>query len=182
MAGYRGARRAGLSRGGAVIFLTIGSHEPFDRLVQAVDAWAGARPGVEVFGQITERVNGAYVPKNFPWVAKIAPAEYQAKVEAADFLVAHAGMGSIITALRAAKPIVVLPRRGHLAETRNDHQFATANKLASKPGVFVALAENELAGQLDAVRAQIGSINTALISPFAEDRLIGALRDMIFAA
>lgn len=164
-----------------MIFLTIGSHEPFDRLVQAVDEWAGDRPGVEIFGQITDRANGAYVPKNFPWVAKIAPADYQAKVDAADFLVAHAGMGSIITALRAAKPIVVLPRRGHLAETRNDHQFATANKLASKPGVFVALTEDELGSQMDAVRAQAGAIDTALVSPFAEDRLIGALREMIFS-
>ena len=165
-----------------MIFLTIGSHEPFDRLVQAVDAWAGARPGMKIFGQITERGSGGYVPKNFEWVAKIAQAEYQAKVDAADFLVAHAGMGSIITALRAAKPIVVLPRRGHLAETRNDHQFATANKLVSKPGVFVALTEEDLAGQMDAVQAQMGRINTALISPFADERLTGALRTMIFAS
>ncbi len=164
-----------------MIFLTIGSHEPFDRLVRAVDDWVAMHPGVEVFGQITERGAASYAPKNFPWVAKIAPGEYQAKVDAAEFLIAHAGMGSIITALRANKPIVVLPRRGDLAETRNDHQIATAAKLASKPGIFVAATEADLPAQLDAVRAKGGQIDTALVSPFAEDRLIAAIRGTIFS-
>jgi UDP-N-acetylglucosamine transferase subunit ALG13 len=164
-----------------VIFLTIGSHEPFDRLVRAVDEWAAARPGVDIFAQITDRAADGYVPKHFPWVGKMTPGDYQAKVDAADFLVAHAGMGSIITALRTGKPIVVLPRRGDLGETRNDHQLATAAKLAAKPGIFVAHGEAELPAQMDAVRARIGQIDTALVSPFAEQRLIEALRESIFA-
>lgn len=164
-----------------MIFLTIGTHEPFDRLVRAVDDWAGANPDAEVFGQITERGADSYVPRHFAWVARIGPHEYRAKVKAAEFLVAHAGMGSIITALRAAKPIVVMPRRGDLAETRNDHQLATAAKLATKPGIFVAATEADLPALLDAVRAGGGQLSAAVISPFAQADLVAALRRLIFS-
>ena len=38
-----------------MIFATVGTQLPFDRLIAAVDRWAGTRPGREVFAQI-ERV------------------------------------------------------------------------------------------------------------------------------
>jgi len=159
-----------------VIFLTIGTHEPFDRLVRAVDEWCGARGRGDVFGQITDRAG--YRPKHFEFVATMPPGEYHAKCDAADFLVAHAGMGSIITALTLAKPIVVMPRRGHLDETRNDHQYATVKRLGSKPGIHVALSEAELPEVMDRV-ASGGGEGGATLGPFAEERLISALRELI---
>ena len=57
-------------------------------------------------------------------------------------------MGSIITALEVGKPIVILPRREHLNETRNDHQLASANQFSSRPGIIVALDETQLAEKL----------------------------------
>jgi UDP-N-acetylglucosamine transferase subunit ALG13 len=60
------------------------------------------------------------------------------KVERAEVLVAHAGMGSVISALTARRPIVILPRRPELSEVTTAHQLATARWLAEKPGVFVA--------------------------------------------
>lgn len=164
-----------------MIFLTIGSHEPFDRLVRAVDHWVSTRPEAKVFGQITGPSPEQYLPQNFPWVAKLSAADYQATVAGADFLVAHAGMGSIISALMAKKPIVVLPRRGHMMETRNDHQFATVARLRAIPGIFVALTEDDLPAQMDAVWARHSAIDTAALSPFADERLISALRETIMA-
>ena len=71
-------------------------------------------------------------------------------------MLAHAGMGSILTALEFNKPLVVMPRRGHLAETRNDHQFDTAQQLVCRPAaalaggsVWVAMNERELPTVLD---------------------------------
>ena len=44
-----------------MIFLTIGSHEPFDRLVRYVDEWCAERGRDDaVFGQITKRAE--YIP------------------------------------------------------------------------------------------------------------------------
>ena len=66
---------------------------------------------------------------------------------AADAVVAHAGIGTILGALELGKPTVVMPRRAALGEHRNDHQLATARRF-SGPGIAVALDEHELAAEL----------------------------------
>ncbi len=64
-------------------------------------------------------------------------------------VIAHAGMGSIISALEIGKPIVVMPRRGSLRETRNDHQVATAERFGSRGRVIVADDHKDFAAKLD---------------------------------
>jgi UDP-N-acetylglucosamine transferase subunit ALG13 len=153
-----------------VIFLTIGSHEPFDRLVQAVDQWAAIAKGVDVFGQITS--NGQYKPKHFQTTAYLDAATYKAVIAKCELIIGHAGMGSIITAMECGKPIVVMPRRGHLNETRNDHQYASAKKFATKPGIFVAEDEHALQAAIDTARAGLGSAALTTARPFAQPQLI----------
>lgn len=163
-----------------MIFLTLGTHEPFDRLVRAVDAWCAATGrGAEVFGQITD--HPGYEPKSFDWVATLPPEAYRARCQQAAFIVAHAGMGSIITAMTYRKPIVIMPRRADLGEQRNDHQRATAERFAPRPGVFLAEDEAALPGVLDRLTAAEASAPQATVGPFAEPRLTQALRQMIFA-
>ena len=163
-----------------MIFLTIGTHEPFDRLVAAVDAWAG-ETGTEVFAQITERAE--FIPQHMAYMHHIDPAEYATRCEAAPFLIAHAGMGSILAALELAKPIVLLPRRGHLGETRNDHQYATVRKFGSRPGILVAKTEDVLPRRLAEAQALVaaGNAGDRPISPYAEARLIDAVRAVILS-
>jgi len=163
-----------------MLFLTTGTHEPFDRLVKAIDDWAYRRSDVEVFGQIAVRDGRTYLPRNFPWVRSLTAIEYRQQVEKSYLLVAHAGMGSIIAAMTACRPIVLLPRRGHLNETRNDHQFATAMKLRSKRGIHVAMDETELHQKLDeAWQLRLVSEDVSRIAPFADDGLIRALEELI---
>jgi exopolysaccharide biosynthesis glucuronosyltransferase PssE len=66
-------------------------------------------------------------------------------------VVAHAGMGTIISALEVGRPILVLPRREHLGETRSDHQLATADQFARMDAVVVANDEAELIEKLDSL-------------------------------
>lgn len=162
-----------------MIFLTIGSHEPFDRLVQAVDEWCELSGlGSEVFGQITD--HASYRPRNFRSAAHLSSTEYTRSVEQSRFLISHVGMGSIITALSARKPIVVLPRRGHLKETRNDHQFDSLRLVRSLEGVFAAEDEEELSFQLSNVNVLTAEVyELPEIQPYAETGLIKALRDII---
>lgn len=164
-----------------MIFLTIGTHEPFDRLIRAVDAWAGlpgARP--EIFGQITAPGPNAYRPQHFEWVDRLAPADYATRFAQAALIVSHAGMGSILTALHTGKPIVVLPRRGHLRETRNDHQYTTVKNLGAHPGLYVAEDETRIAEVLNRAVADLARPQTTQrISTFAQPRLTDALRDFI---
>lgn len=161
-----------------MIFLTLGTHEPFDRLVKAVDDWCAERGrGGDVFGQITDRAG--YRPAHFKWVARIDPAEYRRRCTEAPFIIAHAGMGSIITALTFGKPIAILPRRSHLGEMRNDHQYATAQHFRERPGIYAAMTETELPGLLDELAAGAGAPAGNAASAYADDELIGTLRDFI---
>ena len=64
-------------------------------------------------------------------------------------VVAHAGIGTILSARRHARPLVILPRKADLGEHRNDHQLATARAVAALPGVHVAWEAAEIAPFLD---------------------------------
>src|SRR5579859_3180811 len=108
-----------------MIFVTVGAQMPFDRLVRTVDLWAGRKGRRDVFAQVGPT---ALSPSNIAYEKFLDPASFRAKVEEASVIIAHAGMGSILTALEAGKPILILPRRGDLKETRNDHQVATAQR------------------------------------------------------
>lgn len=160
-----------------MIFLTIGTHEPFDRLVRAVDEWCASRnTGAQVFGQITDRRPGAWRPQHFDWVARLSPQEYDKRFSAAGLIVSHAGMGSILTALRYAKPIVIMPRRGHLRETRNDHQFTTMRMLGDRPSIHVAEDEVHLGPVLDRVLAEGSAPRATPIPALADSHFTDALR------
>lgn len=146
---------------------------PFDRLVRAVDAWAQRNPGVMVFGQIGE---SEFVPTAMQWASVLAPDAYLQYVEQCDVLIGHAGMGTVITAAEYGKPLLVMPRRGGLRETRNDHQVATAKWLAERPGIRVAQDESEVARELDGMLAAAVPV---AIAGAATDDLIVAVRHFI---
>ncbi|HMB77844.1 MAG TPA: glycosyltransferase [Kiloniellaceae bacterium] len=159
-----------------MIFLTVGTQVAFDRLVAAVDAWAGAHGRRDVVGQIGP---SHFRPDHMEWHESLPPADFRARLEAADVLVAHAGLGSILMALQEAKPIVIFPRRAALGEQRNDHQLATARAFADYPGIAVAFDEAELRERLDSLDALRPP---AKIGPHASPQLLAAVRDFIAEA
>ena len=156
-----------------MIFVTVGYQMPFDRLITAVDSWAADHPEAELFAQIGPT---DHRPDHVPFTEFMDPAEFVQRVRDASVLVAHAGMGSILTALQYGKPIVVMPRRGDLQETRNDHQLATSRKLADRPGIEVAMDEVELAQALD----RLQELDAAPVLPStASPELISHLKEFI---
>jgi UDP-N-acetylglucosamine transferase subunit ALG13 len=129
-----------------MIFVTVGTQLPFDRMIAAIDQWAGQRGRADVFAQIgpTE-----YEPKYLQWAQFVDAEEFQRRVEQADVIIGHAGMGSIITALELGKPIIVMPRRADLGEHRNEHQMATAKRFQAQGRIVVAFDEAQLIEKLD---------------------------------
>ncbi|NTW23651.1 MAG: glycosyl transferase family 28 [Lentimicrobium sp.] len=105
------------------IFVVVGTQEPFDRLIKAIDDWVVRNGHSDVFAQIS---NAPYIPKGFESTDFISPELFDQKFMEADLIVSHAGMGTIISALRHSKPIIVMPRLAKYHEHRNDHQLATA--------------------------------------------------------
>ncbi len=155
------------------IFVTVGTQLPFDRMIGAVDAWA--EPGVhDVFAQIgpTE-----LRPRHIRFRDFVDPATFDREYGDADLVVAHAGMGSILTALQMRKPIVIMPRAAALGEHRNDHQRSTADRFRATAGVYVADDETALTRLLADV-SQLTSPDAGF-SPDAQPTLLRAISDFV---
>lgn len=157
-----------------MIFVTVGAQMAFDRMIRAVDEWAGQTGRTDVFAQIGP---AEYVPKHIEHAGFLEPPEFTERAKAARVIVAHAGMGSIITALTMGKPILVMPRRGDLRETRNDHQVATATRLSEMGKVAVAMDEKELIERLGRLEELTAA---GAIGPYAQESLIAAVRGVVF--
>jgi UDP-N-acetylglucosamine transferase subunit ALG13 len=118
-----------------VILVTVGAQMPFPRLVDAVDDWAAGHDDVDVFAQTGDQPDP---PRHIAHVALLEPDELRRRIADADLVVAHAGMGTIITCLDLGTPLVIFPREGARRETRNDHQVATARRFGTRDGIWVA--------------------------------------------
>lgn len=123
-----------------MIFCTIGTQAPFDRFLKIVDEVA-ADLDEEVVAQVYK---SHYQAKNIKTVNFLPPDEFQKLFKSARMIVAHAGMGTIISAMQQKKPIIVFPRIAKFGEHRNEHQLATAAKMKELGYVYVANNAEEL--------------------------------------
>lgn len=123
-----------------MIFVTVGTQAPFDRLLEYID---------DIFYQLGEELvvqapNSAYTPKNFTILSFLDPVDFDRYVINSKFIIGHAGMGSIITALKYNTPIVIVPRDSRLKEHRTNHQIATSKKMIRFSLVEQANSKEEL--------------------------------------
>ena len=163
-----------------MIFATVGTQLPFDRLLIGLNSWAMRNPDVPIMAQTGSSTH------EFPHietVSHLSQSEFRARFEAARLIVAHAGMGSILSAAELGKPIILMPRRAKFQEHRNDHQQDTANEMARLSNVTVAQDNDDLHEALDlavsrgfemAPQPSVSQIN-------ALDPLIEAVRDFVWS-
>ena len=136
-----------------MIFVTTGTQIPFDRFIQAVDEiMEGMDEPV-----IVQALKSDYKPKNFETVDFLPPDEFNKILAGARWIVSHAGIGSILSALEYEKPIIIFPRLASWGEHRNDHQLATAMKMNELGYAYVAYDKKQLkdlmlAGDLNPLR------------------------------
>ena len=156
-----------------MIFVTVGTQLAFDRLVSAVDDWAGRSGRDDVFAQIGPT---QLQPSHVEHSRFVPPAQCRERMLAADAIVAHAGMGTILTALELGKPLIVMPRRADLGEHRNDHQMATVRRLAELSAVTAAFDADELGLRLDELD-RLAALPR--IEPRAADSLLVGLRAFV---
>lgn len=121
-----------LQRACFVIFLTIGTQLPFDRLVRDVDQVASQLDEV-VVGQIGV---GRYAPKCIETFDFMSPSQFEQCIVDSRAVISHAGIGTILTCLRFKKPLIAMARQAKQGEHRNDHQLATLSELGSTPGLY----------------------------------------------
>ena len=160
-----------------MIFVTVGSLFPFDRLVRAADAVAAQHPELEFFAQVGD---SDVRPAHMQFAKLLGRAEFKALTSRAKVLVAHAGMGSIITAMELGVPIIIVPRRFDLGEHNTDHQAATAQALGDREGIIVCHDETKLGELIEAALAA-GS-RDAVLAKAAPPAFTGRIADWIAAA
>jgi beta-1,4-N-acetylglucosaminyltransferase len=129
-----------------MIFLTVGTLYPFDRLVEIVDqAVEKGYVQDEIFAQIG---NAVIKPRNFQYVVSLEMDVYERRFREASAIISHAGMGTITTALRHKKPLLVMPREKKYGEIINDHQIYTAEAFAKNGHVQVARTPADFAAKI----------------------------------
>jgi len=120
-----------------VILVTVGLHgQPFERLVRAADGMAAlTREPV-----IIQRGVARHVPAHAAWFDTIPACQMEALIAQARVLVSHAGAGSVLDALRARVPLVLVARLRCWGESIDDHQLQLAEALAQR-GRAVVLSD-----------------------------------------
>lgn len=123
-----------------MIFVTVGTQLPFTRLISSLDVWC-SHTEEKVIAQIG---HDNYLPKQLEYKDFYSHEEMTRFFQEADLVVAHAGMGTIISCLKMRKPLIVMPRMKINGEHRNDHQVDTAIAFKKKGMLNVAMTEPEL--------------------------------------
>ncbi len=124
-----------------MIFVTVGTQLPFERLVRAIDGWASEHKDTKVFLQTGET---SYQPQYCEFKAYTEPQEWETLFNQAEVVISHAGMGTILKSIDFAKPLIIMPRLASLGEHRNDHQLATAAQFSHLQNVSVVSDEESL--------------------------------------
>lgn len=120
-----------------MIFATTGtSPAPFGRMMEALAALPAEQLHVQYGPNAPPPCAGAYDYLPFNRTVEL--------IESANIVVSHAGVGSIICALRAGHTPIVFPRLKRYAETVDDHQAELAEALADRGTVVVAWTPEDL--------------------------------------
>ncbi len=158
-----------------MIYVTVGTQLPFSRLIKAINTWAEQHK-MEVFAQVGPDKAHYNSIKTADF---ISPSEADERIRTADLVVAHAGMGSIITACQYGRPIIIMPREFRLGEHRNDHQLATARRFGDFPNITVVENEASLYQALNDFLSSDSSGSFSATSEYAPEEFINALKDLL---
>ncbi|ANY19432.1 hypothetical protein A6F68_00906 [Tsuneonella dongtanensis] len=127
-----------------MILATAGTQLPFPRMLRALDRIA-EKHGLRVVAQTCGNLAGARALEQREF---IEPQPFAEMLAQADVVVSHAGIGTILAASRARKPLILYPRVAALGEHRNEHQRATAKAMAGRRGIHVAWDDATLSALL----------------------------------
>lgn len=149
-----------------MIFATVGSHPSFrfDRFLRALESL----PGEELVVQHGPGDPPANAARAVPWMTF---AEIVDHMDRASHVLSHAGVGTILCAIRAGQVPVVLPRLRRFEETVDDHQIELGRRLAEAGRVILVEDDGALA---EAVREAPARGSQPPPQP---DGLIAAVRD-----
>lgn len=128
-----------------MIFVTLGTHgQPFARLIRALDAL----PPADLVVQYGHSPAPQGVVRAVPFMTFSEVLEH---IDAADTVITHAGVGSILCATRAGHTPIVVPRLERHGEHVDDHQVELTGALGDRGMVVPAWDVGHLAETLSTV-------------------------------
>jgi len=134
-----------------MILLTVGLEQyPFNRLLRAVDELVEC-------GDLTDTVfaqtgHSDYIPHHLESCPFLTFSEMREKVQHADRIICHAGVGTILLCLRLGKHPIVVPRQAALGEQVDDHQTDLSTRLMASRQITVVTNPDQLAEAVTASR------------------------------
>lgn len=131
-----------------MIFVTVGGVRAFERLIKEVDRLA-PKMSEKVVMQIGST---NYEPKNCEYFRFMPRNETEELYANARIIVCHAGVGSILTALKYNKPLILVPRMKKYGEHIDEHQLEIAREMESR-GMAVVYDTSKLESALQNVNA-----------------------------
>lgn len=126
-----------------MIFVVLGTQKfQLNRLLQKLDKYV--EDGLledEIYAQIG---HSTYKPQNYRYKEFLDKKEFDETIARADIVIAHSGVGTIITAIHAEKPIIVYPRLAKYKEHVDDHQLDIAKAFELKKHVLCCYEQDDL--------------------------------------
>jgi len=114
-----------------MIFVILGTQKfQMNRLVRLIDNLAGSgKLDMPVVAQIGQ---SDYEPVNLKFHRFLDKSEFDRLIAQAELIITHGGVGSIVTAVKYRKPVIVVPRLAKYGEHVDDHQREIAEAFAKK--------------------------------------------------
>lgn len=145
-----------------LILVCVGASEyKLDRLLIMIDELCdeGVLDGENIIAQIG---GTDYKPRNYKSFALIGRDDFQWYLEQAEFVITHAGTGSVIPALKMGKKVIVFPRLEKYKEHLDNHQLELRDVFTSSG--YTMSAENK-----EELRKAIIQLDTFTPKPFVSN-------------
>jgi UDP-N-acetylglucosamine transferase subunit ALG13 len=128
-----------------LILVTVGTQKyAFDRLIKKIDELKKSNiVSDDIFAQIGE---SQYIPQSIKYERYIKKSELERLIQKSNLIIAHAGVGLIMNALKLDKKIVVVPRLAEYNEHINNHQVQIAEEF-EKEGYVIYAREIDRLGE-----------------------------------
>lgn len=120
-----------------MIFVTVGTQKfQMNRLMKQIEKMAENMPQ-ERF--VIQYGNCTYVPKHCETYQFMDRPQFEQCVSECSVLITHGGVGTIMSGIRAGKPVVVVPRRRQYGEHVDDHQIEAARALSAHKCLVICM-------------------------------------------
>lgn len=161
------------------VLVTVGFEKhAFDRLLRTVDDCVERK--ILPDDLLLQIGNSQHLPKHGAYQRFMYPREMKKAVAEADLIIAHGGVGTVLSCLIQGKVPVIFPRSARFREHVDDHQVHFTKIMEKHHKVIAAYSPEELynAVQHYAVLKELCSTQPIYMgSPVLQDHLKGLLKE-----